>query len=268
MRPYSLPVGAFAVLSGAAFLAGGGSAIAEGVSAPTHAEIVRGEPEFDASLIRRSAGRYRHVRLSDGTTLGSERWRYMSHADGTRTVVSQYEPETDGASILSVVHVDAEFRPLEAWEQAKIRGEFFGASLLTVRGRSAVAIQIRPDSETTRFLQVPDRLALSSGLAAGRGWSSPIGGAASGAKQSSMLIMRDSRLRVPPTFAAIPRSRQFEPLGRESIEVPAGRFDAVRIRVVDGESIWISPKDRILIRSVDSARGTEQVLVELEGALN
>jgi hypothetical protein len=227
--------------------------------------ILRPASEFDARRVRRIEGRYRHERLSDGAFLGFERWRYLAHADGTQTLVAEYQAEAGAASLRLMAHVDADFRPLEVWEDVRVKGEFGGAWILNVDGRSAVACLVLPGGESSRTIEVPGVFAVDFGVAAGVGWRTIVDGSVPLVRRHSTILVIGDPLHGQSGARNMFRNQRFALLGREIIDVPAGRFETLRVKASGGELYWLTPKSRILVRSQDVRRGIAHVLVEVAG---
>ena len=58
-----------------------------------------------------------------------------------------------------------------------------------------------------------------------------------------------------------------EIIGPETITVPAGRFDTLHVRLSGINDLWITPKDRLVIKSVIAPRDLSYVLTSATGDL-
>jgi hypothetical protein len=219
------------------------------------------------SVIRQATGRYRYESISDGSVRGAESWQFFAHPDGSRTMIMWHDLAARHAQFSVVLRVADTFRPLEAYVSYWNGGTFKGSSIVRVRGGKLVANADGPSGPATHEVDVVERFSIGTHPVAGDGWHTwTVAPDSIGVQASSLYAMEATADVSKPVLGSLtPLSIEY--LGREVIDVPAGRFDTLKVRLAGVNELWITPIDRLVVRSRIAARDLQYVLVESSGSL-
>ena len=112
---------------------------------------------------------------------------------------------------------------------------------------------------------MPAAFSIGTHPVAGDGWHTAAYDEARGGTQTLQLYSLEAStdLAKPVLGTLVPLI--VERLGVESVEVPAGRFQATRWRVAGVNDLWTVGPDRLVVQSLIPARGLRYVLVSREG---
>ena len=221
----------------------------------------------NTSIARRAAGVYRYETIREHRSRGEERWQFLAHPDGSRTMLMWHDLAARNAQFSVMLRVAASFRPLEAFVSYWNAGAFKGSAHFRVDGRKLIAASAGPYGVRQATIDVPEAFSIGTHPVAGDGWHSwTASGDVHGVQTSTLYGLEASSDLTKPVLGALgPLKIEF--LGPESIEVPAGRFDTLHIRLAGINDLWITPRDRLVIKSVIAARNLQYLLVEVSGEL-
>jgi hypothetical protein len=89
---------------------------------------------------------------------------------------------------------------------------------------------------------------------------------ARGGSQTLDLYSLEAGTDVSKPVLGTLRPLAVERLGVETVEVPAGRFEAERWRLSGVNDLWVVGPDRLVVKSVIAARDLQYVLTRFETA--
>jgi hypothetical protein len=217
--------------------------------------------------VRRASGTYRYESIKDGSIRGEERWQFFAHPDGSRTMIMWHDLAARNAQFSVVLRVAKTFRPLEAYVSYWNGGAFKGSALIRVEGSRLSAQSSGPSGARNVAIDVPDAFSIGTHPVAGDGWHTWTTQAdASGVQGSTLYAMEASADLAKPVLGKLtPLSIEY--LGAETVVVPAGQFETLHVRIAGVNDLWITPHDRLVVKSVIGARDLQYVLVEADGTL-
>jgi hypothetical protein len=220
----------------------------------------------NTAIVRRASGVYRYEAIDGGRVRGEERWQLLVHPDGTRTMMMWHDLAARNAQFTVVLRNDAAFRPIEAFVSYWNAGSFKGSAHIHVDAAKLTAVSHGPITGTVaRDAEVPAAFSIGTHPVAGDGWHTAAYDAARGGVQTltrySMEASTDLTLPVLGTVLPL----QVERLGVETVEVPAGRFEATHWRLSGMNDLYVVGPDRLVVKSVIPARGLQYLLTQSEG---
>ena len=194
---------------------------------------------------------------------GVEEWRIFVHPDGSRTMMLSKDFVAANALQIMTVHVDAAFRPVDAYATYWTREGYRGAIQVTLDGNSLRAVSAGPGGTHTEEMEVPDEISIVTHGESMNGWYLWQGErAADGTHQATYFNLNPS-----PDGRAMVTGRlhpaTFRYLGDETVTVPAGTFATQRYLISNIE-MWISGEHRILVKQAITDEDKEYVLTHLE----
>ncbi len=218
----------------------------------------------NAAIVRRAAGTYRYETISDGRLRGEERFQLFVHPDGSRTLNVWHDLAARNAQFTVVLRNAADFRPLEAFVSYWNAARFKGSAHFLVDGAIVTVTSRGPYGLVPQRLEVPAVFSIGTHPVAGDGWHTAGYDPARGGVQSLQLLSVEAGtdFTKPVHGTVVPLS--VERLGEETVEVPAGRFDAVRWRLSGVNDLWLVGEDRLVVKSVIAARDLQYVLARWE----
>lgn len=218
----------------------------------------------NAAIVRRASGTYRYETLSDARARGEERFQLFVHPDGTRTLTVWHDLAARNAQFTVVLRAAADFRPLEAFVSYWNAASFKGSTHFLVDGAVLTATSRGPYGQVSQSLEVPPVFSIGTHPVAGDGWhTAGYDGARGGLQVLNLLSVEASAdLTLPALGTLVPLT--VERLGEEQIDVPAGRFTAVRWRLAGVNDLWVVGEDRLVVKSVIAARDLQYVLTQWE----
>lgn len=218
----------------------------------------------NAAIVRRAAGVYRYETISDGRVRGEERFQLFVHPDGSRTLSVWHDLAARNAQFTVVLRNAEDFRPLEAYVSYWNAARFKGSAHFLVDGASVTTTSRGPYGLVPQRLEAPAVFSIGTHPVAGDGWHTagydPVRGGVQTLQLLSVEAGTDLTKPVHGTFVPL----SVERLGAETVEVPAGRFDAVRWRLSGVNDLWLVGEDRLVVKSVIAARDLQYVLTQWE----
>ena len=250
------------VLCGATLLAAVPGLAQQSTPAPTMTE----NTGPNASITRRVEGVYRYETLSDGRVRGEERFQLFVHPDGSRTLSIWHDLAARNAQFTVVLRNAADFRPLDAFVSYWNGGRFKGAAHFLVDGGALTAISRGPAGVVPQRTEVPAVFSIGTHPVAGDGWHTAGYDSQRGGLQTLNLYSLEAGIDVSKPVLGTLRPLTVENLGIETVDVPAGRFEAQRWRLSGVNDLWVVGPDRVVVKSVIGARDLQYVLTRFETA--
>jgi hypothetical protein len=218
----------------------------------------------NAAITRRAAGVYRYETLSDARLRGEERFQLFVHPDGSRTLSIWHDLAARNAQFTVVLRNAADFRPLDAFVSYWNAGRFKGAAHFLVDGATLTAISRGPAGVVPQRLEVPAVFSIGTHPVAADGWHTAGYDRARGGSQALTVYGLEAGTDVTKPVLGALRSMDVERLGIETVEVPAGRFEAERWRLAGVNDLWVVGPDRLVVKSVIAARDLQYVLTQFD----
>jgi hypothetical protein len=218
----------------------------------------------NAAITRRAAGTYRYETISDGRVRGEERFQLFVHPDGSRTLNVWHDLAARNAQFTVVLRNGADFRALEAFVSYWNAAKFKGSAHFLVDGARVTTTSRGPYGIVPQSLEVPAMFTIGTHPVAGDGWHTAGYDLARGGVQTRNLLSVEAGtdLTRPVLGTLVPLT--VERIGEETVEVPAGRFNAVRWRLSGVNDLWLVGEDRLVVKSVIAARDLQYVLTRWE----
>jgi hypothetical protein len=226
----------------------------------------------------------------EGQPRGDERFTITVHGDGSRTLRATceiWDPPTVLRDVTLTLGPD--HAPRDAFVRLTVDDRFVGSSWFLFGEHAAICEGLtRAEGRLSQRLPLPRRApAFAAHPIQSDAWLTrlaPDAPAAGPAPPQTGILMPsvDHRGATGPMLATHP-GLGFRFVGRETVEVPAGRFDALHYRFVEGNEdeaqsrnapgehppydLWCTADDeRILLRSISTGyMQTQYELVSLEG---
>jgi hypothetical protein len=221
----------------------------------------------NASITRRASGVYRYESIAEHRLRGEERWQFLAHPDGSRSLLIWNDLAARSAQFSVFLRVLSSFRPAEAFVSYWNAGSFKGSAHFRVDGRHLFADSAGPYGTRADTVEVPEEFSIGTHPVAGDGWHSwPAALDAAGKTTSTLYVLEAGADPAKPVLGTL-TPLAIEIVGPETVEVPAGRFNSVHLRLSGVNDLWITPQDRLVIKSVIPARNLQYVLSESSGEL-
>jgi hypothetical protein len=217
-------------------------------------------PAAVPNLVRVLEGRYEHREIADGKVVGEERFRLSVYPDGSRSLSIWNDLAARSSQMSVQLSVDRAFRPVEAYARYWSAGRYRGSAWIRLDGD-----KLRLDSSTAgaphiEVQNAPARVSLGTHPVSGDGWHVAAAEFVDGRAIARTFTLDPSGDAGKPLLGKL-GDLSIERVGEESVEVPAGRFDAVRYRLAGLSDYWIFGPDALVARA--QVRSREYVLTEL-----
>lgn len=216
------------------------------------------------AILRRASGIYRYEALSDGRLRGEERFQLFVHPDGTRTLMVWHDLFARDAQFSVMLRSAVDFRPLEAFVSYWNAGSFKGSAQIRVQGPQLNATSSGPAGIVAQELTVPAAFSIGTHPVAADGWHAAWYDRAQGGVQTSTIYSMEASTDLGKPVLGTLRPLTIEFIGRETVEVPAGRFEAEHWKVAGVNDLWVVGEDRLVVKSVIAARDLQYLLTSLE----
>ena len=212
-------------------------------------------------------GKYAYVSTVDNVQNGEEGWFLTVHPDGSRTMRATNSYDDRMKTFRDVVlRVDSSFRPLEAYANVWIDGEWRGSGLFSVTGNVLDAVINGPNGRQTQTLTVPDKFSFVPHPIATDSWPTWYYDKKAGGVQGVTLYAFDGRGAGVGGIVGKLRTTTLEYLGEEAIETPAGKFLCDHFVMEGGDPhLYIFGPHRLLAKMTWDLAGVEYVLSEYTG---
>jgi hypothetical protein len=212
------------------------------------------------SITRWAEGSYIYRGDNGARERGTENFRLNVHPDGTRTLIMWHDLYARNIQYTVVLRTAADFRPLQAFANYWSENGYKGSILVTLNGDRLHAVSNGPNGMVTQDLMVPRNVSIGTHPVSGDGWHGwYIDEKAKGVQEIGVIYGIESGGDLTKPALGALRPQKFEVLGREKITVPAGTFEAQKLRIAGSSEAWIMGPDKILVRMAN-ARGQDYVL--------
>jgi hypothetical protein len=235
-----------------------------------------GQPENtgpNASIMRWAAGEYQYQTDDGKRQRGWERFHLNVHPDGSRTMIMWHDLFARNSQFSVMLRVAPDFRPLQAFANYWTAAGYKGSISIIADGERLRVSSDGPLGQITQSLMAPRNFSIGSHPVSADGWhtwyENPT---AKGPQKSGQIYGIDASADLSRPLLGQLRPHEFEIVGRETITVPAGTFDATKYR--NGGSpegaveMWVATEDRIMIRTLIPARRADYVLTEFTSESN
>ncbi len=219
----------------------------------------------NTAILRRASGVYRYETISDRRVRGSERWQFLAHADGSRMLLMWHDLAARNAQFTVVLRVADTFRPLEAFVNYWNGGTYKGSAHFRVDGNRLFASSAGRSGIRNETIDVPEKFSIGTHPVAGDGWHTwPTDPAVATEQRGLSYALEASTDPAKPILGTL-TPLKVEYLGRETLDTPAGKVATLHLRLAGVNELWITPRDRLVVRSVIPARNLQYTLVEASG---
>ena len=214
-----------------------------------------------------ASGKYAYMSIGDGVQNGEESWFLTQHSDGSRTVRATNSYDDRMKTFRDVVlRVDRSFRPVEAYANVWIDGQWRGSGLFSVTGKTLDAVINGPNGRLTQSLKVPDRFSFVPHPISTDSWPTWYYDKAAGGAQDITLYTFDGRGFGVGGILGRLETATIEYLGEEDVETPAGKFRCEHYVMGDGDPhLYIFGPHRLLAKMTWKIADVEYVLSEYTG---
>lgn len=220
-----------------------------------------GAAPTNANIERKVQGRYAYLTLSDGELRGRESFTLIKHPDGVRTATAVTDIFSRDVHVSSTLVVDADFRPRDAFVTIYTQGQLKGRGRFRFEGTTVSVDVDGPYGRFTETADIPEKVSLVTHPIVFDGWhfwyveDAPIEGT---------LVFVEGEADFGEPMSGRLMSATLTPLGRRTVTVPAGQFEADGYRIADHSEIWVATEDRLVVRYVWASLDREYVLTEIE----
>ncbi len=216
----------------------------------------------NVNIERWAEGTYEYRTTKTNRTRGWEQWKLFTYRDGSRTMIMWHDVFARNTQFTSVMRVDRDLKPLEAYVSYWTPNGFKGSGWFVVDGTKLKSTSIGPAGTVTQEFDAKGPFSISTHPLASDGWHYWFYDKAKGGDQLSRYFSieasRDLSRPITAKFIEVPQAL----VGEETITIPAGTFTATRYHSGNSDA-WIATDDSIVIRSViDGDDPREYVLVD------
>ncbi len=219
------------------------------------------EEKVAVAVERTVRGEYSCAVLDDGSDCGDAQWILSLQADGSRILRAYHYVTATGVQNSTVSRVDENFHPEEGFINLYRDGESYGSAFFLVKGSTLSMTVNTPDEHYAENLDVPDEFHLLLYPITAYGWLMANYDHEAGGPQPVNLCAVAPAGRGPSCSIDV---RDIEFLGKETITVPAGTFDADHYKVGSSGDTWIVGPDHMVVQHQHSRRNLQFKLVEYE----
>ena len=216
-------------------------------------------------LLRKSAGTIEYRSIDHDVVRGTEQWTLMVHSDGSRTLNARMHNLEAGTRTHIIQRVDADFHPLDAVIQRWVGDNYRGIGLFTIKDNVLTGLSRGAEEEGSQEVSLGQDVTLLSHAVAADAWLGIPANLEAQREGEITAYSVELKPSATPPFLGTMIHAAVEWVGRETIEVPAGRFDTTHLRLADRFDIWIFGPDRTMARMLDEKAGREYVLVDYSG---
>jgi len=214
-----------------------------------------------------ASGKYAYISTISQAQNGEESWFLTVHSNGSRTVRSTNSYNDRMKTFRDVIlRVDNSSRPVEAYANVWIDGEWRGSGLFNVAGNTLNAIVNGPNGRITQKLTIPDKFSFVPHPIATDSWPTWYYDKDLGGAQKVTLYSFDGRGTGVGGILGQLETTSIEYLGEEEIETPAGKFLCDHFIFAGGDPhIYIFGPHRMLAKMTWQLADVEYVLSEYAG---
>jgi hypothetical protein len=222
-------------------------------------------PGPNANLQRQASGRYVYRTVPDGRERGVEEFDMFVHRDGSRTLMIWHDLWAKNAQFSVVLRVAENFRPLSAFVSYWVAEGYKGNATFQVDGDKLNATATGEFGTVMRTSNVPVSFSIGTHPVSGDGWHlwyAPSDKPGLTGMISVYSLEATADIQKPPLGEIV--EMPFEYIGEETLETPAGRFETRRYRMMGSTDVWVTGRDRILVRMLMERFDREYLLTELD----
>jgi hypothetical protein len=212
-------------------------------------------------------GKYAYVSTIDDVQNGEEDWFLTVQSDGSRILRATNSYDDRMKTFRDVIlRVDASFRPIEAYANVWIDGQWRGSGLFSVTRNTLDAVINGPNGRQTQTLTVPDEFSFVPHPISTDSWPTWYYDKKIAGPQKVALYALDGRGAGAGGILGRMQISTIEFLGEEEIETPAGKFLCDHFVMGDGDPhLYIFGSHRLLAKMTWAAADVEYVLSEYAG---
>ena len=218
----------------------------------------------NTNLVRQASGTYTYRSLSDGRDRGSERFQLLVHPDGSRTMMIWHDLRARNAQFTVVLRVSDNFRPQTAFVSYWVASGYKGNASFQVDGDLLRTESVGPTGRVSQQVDVPEQFSIGTHPVSADGWHlwyvDPVAGQSGALNLFSVEASADVGKPVLGQLVPMP----YEVVGAETVTTPAGRFETLHYRLAGSSDLWITGRDRLLVRMTQARLDREYLLVELK----
>lgn len=215
----------------------------------------------NANILRWAAGTYAYTTLSAPRDRGWERFHMNVYADGSRTMNMWHDLKARSAQFTVIHRVEANFRPIETFVSYWVANGFKGSTIIRVDGDTLTASASGPAGHHDQTVAVPDTFSVGTHPVSADGWHLWSDNGETGVDQSSKIYSMEASADVTKPPLGTLRDLAFKRIGEETITVPAGTFETIHYDL-SGSQVWITKKDRLMVRMVNERFDRDYVLTD------
>ena len=217
-----------------------------------------------ANVSRWATGKYAYNSISKHEQNGEEDWLLLVHPDGSRTLRAT-NAFNDRSQVLRhvVMRVDARFRPLEAYLDYWVDGQWRSSGLATVTGNIMDLVLNGPNGRVTQTLTVPEHFSLVPHPISTDSWPAWYYDRAKGGSQAITLYSFDGRSQGASGMMGKLDTQAIRFVGQEQLTTPAGTFDCDKFVFADGDpAMYFFGPDRMIAKMTWKLADVEYVLAQ------
>lgn len=214
---------------------------------------------LDATPVDRTyIGKYDCTTVDDGADCGSENWIMTVQKDGNRTLRAYLDSSAVFTQNNTVLRVNQDFRPIEAFTNLYRGAEVFGSLLFAVHDSTLSVTMNSPSGLLSDEISLPDKFVLLLYPNSAYGWLLGNYDQTKGGVQSeNMCVLAPNGQGT----SCVLMEQPLEYVGRETITVPAGTFDTEHYKIGRGDT-WVTGPDRVVVKHEHPARNARAQLIE------
>lgn len=200
------------------------------------------------NLVAEVTGVIAYMTISDRSFRGEEHWRLLVHPDGSRTSTSSVRLDATEVSRTVTQRVDANMRPIDAYQHLWSGGEFRGAGFFQVLGNSMHVTLTTPNGQMKQVVPVPEHFSWVQHPLGTDGWHMSYYDEAKGGVQKATVYNTHTLGNTRGSILGSVHQTDLELLGTETVTVEAGTFETKKYLLDGRMEIWVEPGDLIMVR--------------------
>jgi len=214
-----------------------------------------------------ASGTYAYITADSKVQNGEETWFLTEHADGSRTLRATNSFDDRMKVFRNVVlRVDSSFRPVEAYANFWVDGQWRGSGLFSVSGNTLDAVINGPNGRLTQTLKVPDQFSFVPHPISTDSWPTWYYDKRAGGRQKVTLYIFDGRGAGPGGILGHLQAETIEYVGEEDVDTPAGTFHCDHFVMGDGDPhLFIFGPHRLIAKMTWALANVEYVLSDYTG---
>ncbi len=187
----------------------------------------------------------------------------LVHPDGSRTVTMTVRLDATKVSRVTTVRVDAQFRPLDAYQMLWTEGEFRGSGYFWVEGQILNAVVTANTGTLQQTVEVPKRFSWVTHPLGADGLHMWYFDEQGPRVQTATVYNTDTLGKSLGSILGRVHDVKLELLGEEEIDVPAGRFLTKKYLMDERLEIWVGVEDPLMVKMRNQSKDRLYELVEL-----